>query len=143
MGNANSGPRRPPNAVRILRGVTRQDRLRPEITAPGDPVVKPTGLSPGGSRVWDEMAGICIEMKTLTVADTKPFIAFCELQATFEAVVATKGSKAFDIRQERECAAAVRPYYDFFGMTPVSRARIALPTAAMEDAKPKWMSALA
>ena len=149
MGNRNSGPRPAPTALRVLRGVTRQDRLNPsEPCPPVGEVTKPTGLSAGGSAVWDELAPICLAMKTLTVADVRPFASLCELQSTLQETSAAKdGRELFRLKVqdsgdpespleivvdaalklERETATALRPYYELFGLTPVSRARIVVP----------------
>jgi len=87
-------------------------------------------------------------MKTLTVADVRPFASLCELQSTPQETSAAKdGRELFRLKVqdsgdpespleivvdaalklERETATALRPYYELFGLTPVSRARIVVP----------------
>jgi len=80
-------------------------------------------------------------MGTLTVADVLPFRQLCELQATSDANARTKGTAVFDVRLERETANVMRPYYEYFGLTPASRARISVPKQA-EAPVSKWAGAL-
>jgi phage terminase small subunit len=138
MGNQNSGPRPKPTALKVLRGVARKDRLNPaEPLPPAGDVVQPVELSRPAVKVWQELAPICLAMRTLTTADVRPFATLCELQATFMAAARRKGTKAFDPRLERETAIALRPYYALFGLEPVSRARLVVPKVAAEPAS-KW-----
>jgi hypothetical protein len=53
----------------------------------------------------------------------------CELEATARAVSAKKDSdpEKFSVKQEIETAAALRPYYERFGLEPSARARIKVP----------------
>lgn len=143
MGYENSGRRPSPTALTVLRG--NPSRKKPnvnEVMPPSGDVVKPAGLSPGGGVVWDELAPVCLAMRTLTVADLKPFASLCELQATFTETAGKKGTEAFDARLERETANALRPYYELFGLTPVSRARIVVPKTKADEAPSKWAGAL-
>lgn len=163
MGNRNSGRRPNPTALKVLRGNPGQRRMNPHepVSPPGE-VRKPTGLSMGASLVWDELAPICLAMRTLTVADVRPFASLCELQSTMQEAAAVKdGRELFRLEQqersdpkspleivvdaalklERETAAALRPYYECFGLTPVARARIAVPKQA-EAPVSKWAGVL-
>jgi len=92
--------------------------------------------------VWDELAPIALAMKTLTVADVRPFGTLCELQSTLLQAVSVKGTEAFDARLERDTAVALRPYYELFGLTPVARARIVVPKAKEQEQASKWAGAL-
>ena len=57
MGNWNSGRRPQPTTLKILRGITRRDRLNlNEPISPLGEVVKPTDLSPGAIAVWDTVS---------------------------------------------------------------------------------------
>lgn len=122
--------------------------------------MKPAGLSAGAVAVWDELAPICVAMKTLTVADVRVFATLCELQATLQQASASKDARALVqlqkdpdeperlevvidavLKLERETAIAVRPYYALFGLEPVSRARISVPQGAQEPVS-KWAGAL-
>jgi hypothetical protein len=99
-------------------------------------------------------------MGTLTTADVRAFASLCELQSTMQQTSAAKdGRELFRLqsekddesrmeivvdailRLERETATALRPYYDYFGMTPSSRARIQVPKKA-ETPEGKWAGAL-
>lgn len=162
MGNQNSGPKPRPTAIKLLRGVTRTDRLNlSEPRAPSGPVTKPVGLSIRAADVWDELAPVCIGMGTLTPADVRPFVRLCELEVTAREASSQKDAPGFAmftlsedyngaakvgihaaIRVERETAVALRPYYEYFGMTPGSRARIALPQKADAEPVSKWAGAL-
>ena len=82
-------------------------------------------------------------MKTLTVADIRAFRSLCELQAAMDECSSKKdGRELITLRQnqddedapfvvvvdsllkaERDAATALRPYYELFGLTPVSRAQ--------------------
>lgn len=158
MGFEHSGRRPKPTALHLLNGNPSRKKLNQnEPVPPSGQVGKPCGLSVGGSAVWDELAPVCLAMKTLTVADVRPFGTLCELQATLQATSASKdGRELFRLQEqdsndpqspmeividaalklERETALALRSYYDFFGLTPASRARISVP----KDAAPvsKW-----
>jgi P27 family predicted phage terminase small subunit len=162
MGNRNSGRKPKPTALKLLQGVTRKDRLNLNEPRPVGDVTRPVGLSPAATVVWDETAPICVAMGTLTAADVPAFGSYCELQATFQAAVAEKGRDGFTpflqtttvdaagnehqnvkehpaIRLERSTAGALRPYYDYFGLTPLGRAKIRIPQA--EEPASKWSTA--
>jgi len=102
----------------------------------------PEGLSAAGRVVWGEIAPVCLYMGTLTAADTRPFWTMCEMQATWEQNCRLKGTDGFDVRLERELANGMRPYYEYFGMTPSSRARISVPKKTEEEPQSKWAGAL-
>jgi phage terminase small subunit len=142
MGYENSGRRPQPTALKVLRGNPgKRKPNKNEPVPPSGTVVKPRGLSKAAGSVWDELAPVCIAMKTLTPADVRVFATLCELQATFAAAVKAKGSAGFDARLERDTANTLRPYYALFGLEPVSRARISVPK---DDDKPasKWAGVL-
>lgn len=163
MGNQNSGRRPAPTKLTVLRGNPSHKKLNENEPTPpaGDPV-KPTGLSPGASAVWDELAPICIAMGTLTVADVRVFASMCELQSTMQETSAAKDGRALFaleredrddeqspmviqidaiLKLERDTATALRPYYALFGLEPVSRARISVPKKA-EAPTSKWAGVL-
>jgi len=147
--------------LKVLRGVTRKDRLNPaEPLPPAGEVPKPAGLSARAGVVWDGLAPICLAMRTLTPADVLPFARLCELQATAEEASRQKDAPGFAmftlsedyngaakvgihaaIRVERETSSALRPYYEYFGMTPSSRSRIQVAKPADEPVS-KWAGAL-
>jgi phage terminase small subunit len=142
MGYENSGRRPQPSALRVLRG--NPGKRKPNANEPKPPagsVTKPRALSAEAALVWDELAPICLAMKTLTPADVRVFRTMCELVATLDAVVKTKGSEAFNARLERDTAIALRPYYALFGLEPVSRARIQVPQDP-EKPESKWAGVL-
>lgn len=144
MGNQNSGPRRRPNALQLLHGVTRRDRLNPdEPRVPQGNVEKPDTLTVGACRVWDEVAPVLFYMGTLTPADQKTFVAYCELQAAFtaQAQMADTSPQEFNPRLLGDLANKLRPYYDYFGMTPPGRARLRVPKKAEEPVS-KWAGVL-
>lgn len=160
-GNANSGRRPRPTALKLLRGEKNKDRInQDEPKPPALPVVKPAGMSAVGSTVWDEIAPVCLAMGTLTAADVRPFATMCELQATMQQASAAKDAEGFRpfltrredpedehsalvvvidavLKLERDTAAALRPYYALFGLEPTSRARIKVPKAADKPAS-RW-----
>jgi hypothetical protein len=119
-----------------------------------DVVRKPAHLSAGAGRVWEELAPLASAMGTLTAADVAAFVTLCELQATFEAVIAQKTTPAplAVCRLERETAAALRPYYALFALTAPDRARlrVTLPSPAEPESRlakyrrppSKWAGAL-
>lgn len=110
--------------------------------------------------MWDRLAPVCLAMGTLTVADVATFAAMCELQATMVEASSQKDAPGFGmftlgedyngvpkvgvhaaIKVERETATALRPFYDYFGMTPTSRSKIQVPKQA-EEPESKWAGAL-
>lgn len=142
MGNENSGRRPQPTALKVLRGNPGKRKPNPlEPTPPTGEVMRPT-LSPPAVVFWDELAPICLAMGTLTVADVRPFATLCELQAVFTAAALRKGTEGYDSRVERDTANGLRPYYDYFGLTPASRARISVPKRTEDVAESKWAGAL-
>ncbi len=164
MGNQNSGPKRAPNALQALRGVTRRDRLNPfEPKALGG-VVMPDGLSEDMQAVWAWIAPVLLQMGTLTVADVPAFLELCALQVTSRKAQAEKARDGFSIflqtstvdsagnehqnvkihpaiKLEGETANKLRPYYDYFGMTPSGRARLTVPKTDEAPAS-KWAGVL-
>lgn len=147
--------------MKIWRGVTRKDRLNPaEPVPPTGDVTKPAGLSTAAQTVWDRLAPICLAMRTLTPADVLPFVRLCELQATAEESSRQKDAPGFAmftlsedyngaakvgvhaaIRVERETSVALRPFYEYFGLTPSSRSRIVI-AKPHEEPVSKWAGAL-
>jgi phage terminase small subunit len=141
MGNRNSGGRnRKSTALKLLRGNPGKGPLN--LLEPGPPpgqVTKPSWLSAGACLIWDQMAPLCVAMRTLTVVDEKAFGCFCELQFSLERGAAMKRMGDWDeaMRVERHYAPLIRPYYDYFGLTPTSRARMAVAKADDGPVK-KW-----
>jgi phage terminase small subunit len=165
MGNHNSGRRPKPTALKVLRGNPGKRRLNAQEPKPpvGD-VGKPAMLCVAAASVWDEMAPIALSMGTLTTADVAAFATFCELEATRRLSSLEKNREGFTpflmssitdsagnehlkvsehpaIKLERNTAAALRPYYEKFGLEPVGRARISVPQ--VEQPVSKWAGALA
>ncbi len=147
MGNKNSGRRPQPTALKVLRGNPGQRKLNEdEPIPPAGDVVKPATLSTPAAAVWDRLAPLAIAMRTLTAADGTAFAMLCELQATLEWAAGrkdppprTRGERpgawvrrsharlAAAIKIEKDFAPIIRPYYEYFGLTPQSRARIHVP----------------
>ena len=142
-GNRNSGRRPAPTALTVLRGNPSKKNLNEnEPVPPVGTAEKPTWLT--------------------AVADQRAFATLCELQSTLQQTSASKdgrqlfrlerdGASESDpmeividavLRLERETANGLRPYYEYFGLTPASRARIAVPKRASEP-ESKWAGALA
>ena len=143
MGVENSGRRPKPTALKLLLGTVRKDRLNAlEPKPPVGEVQIPEGISPAARVVWGEIAPVCLYMGTLTAADTRPFWMMCEMQATWELNCKVKGTPEFNVRLERELANTMRPYYEYFGMTPSSRARISVPKKTEEEPQSKWAGSL-
>ena len=147
MGNANSGARPKPTALKVLQGNPGQRRLNEkEPIPPAGAVVKPEGLSLGASVVWDEVAPVCLYMGTLTPADVKPFAMLCELEATVMQARQWKRQRqprtmAKGIKLEKDLAVILRPYYALFGLEPVSRARLQVAKQAAAPVS-KWAGML-
>jgi hypothetical protein len=140
MGNANSGRRRQPLALRALRGNPSKTRLGAEVAAPSGPVVMPP-LSADAARVWQALAPVCLGLGTLTPADALAFGTLCELQASFTANAQARGGPDYDAGRERALAASLRPFYALFGLEPASRSRMA--TTPPRETASKWAGVLA
>lgn len=160
MGHENCGRRPQPTALTVLRGNPSRKKINEnEPRPPSGQVTKPTGLSGGAVVVWDELAPVCLAMGTLTTADLRAFATLCELQATILQASAQKDAEGFAmftlsedyngapkvgthaaVRLERETAQALRPYYEYFGLTPASRARISVKTS--DAPQSKWAGQL-
>lgn len=167
MGFAQSGrrpySRAPQSAARkALRGNPSKTKLVDrEPRVPEGEVGKPAALTHGAGVVWDRLAPVCVQMGTLTRADVSTFATLCELQATMEAASGQKDRPGFTIflhttmvdsagnehqqvkihpaiRLEGETAVKLRPYYDYFGMTPTGRARIQVKPAT--EPVSKWVA---
>ena len=156
MGNHNSGRHPNPQGLRDLKGDPNKARHNhDEPKPPSGDVVKPAALSKVAEAVWDRLAPLCIEMRTLTAADVETFKTLCELQATLDLASSHKNAPGFApftlsedyngapkmglhaaIKLEKEFATVIRPYYDYFGMTPFGRAKIRLPKKA--EPVSKW-----
>jgi hypothetical protein len=123
--------------LKVLRGNPGLRKLNEnEPCPPLGTVEKPAGLSAGAGVVWDELAPICLHMGTLTVADARAFAMLCQLQATANDNELLRGTSEFNARLERDTAATIRPYYEYFGLTPASRARISVPKP--QEPASKW-----
>jgi hypothetical protein len=111
---------------------SRHGRLGDPPVPPSAPVTKPGRLSARAADIWDELAPIALAMATLTTADVPAFAVLCELSATLAWACSLKTSDParFSPRLERETAAALRPYYALFGLTPEARSRLHLAPAA-------------
>ncbi len=157
MGNANSGRRPQPDALKLLRGKLDPKKANERLVRPpaGD-AVKPADLSTVAAGVWDRLAPVCLAMGTLTSADTETFATLCELQASMDLARRAKDAPNFAIftlsedyngapkmgihgavKLEKELAPIIRQYYALFGLDPVSRAKMAAPPKADEPAS-KW-----
>ncbi len=166
MGNQNSGRRPQPTALTVLRGNPSRKKLNEnEPRPPAGDIAKPGRLSPGAVVAWEELAPVCLAMGTLTTADVSAFATLCELRATLDLTMVEKGREGFSafllttmvdsagnehqnikehpsIRLERNTAAALRPYYEKFGLEPVARARISVSKVKAEEPVSKWAGAL-
>lgn len=154
MGYENSGRRPQPTALKMLRGnpgKRQPNQLEPRPPSDGEPA-KPKGLSADAAEVWDEIAPVLLYMRTLTPADAEPFARMCELTVTARASSMRKAEPGFEyfsesgqvhgaIRLERDTATALRPYYEYFGMTPSARARIQV-APQKEEPISKWAGVL-
>ena len=128
--------------MKVLRGNPGLRKLNEnEPSPPSGDLTKPAGLSERAGVVWDELEPVLVYMGTLTPADVRPFWTLCEMQATWELNCRLKGSDEFKPRVELELANGMRPYYEYFGMTPASRARISVKKKA-EEPQSKWSGAL-
>ena len=160
MGNQNSGRRPKPTALKLLQGNPGQRKLnQDEPKPPQGQVIMPERLSKGAKDVWADVAPVCLQMGTLTVADVDAFAEYCELQATARAASAQKSEPGFSlflhtttvdsagnehqnvkvhpaIKIEGDMAVKLRPYYEYFGLTPSSRARLVV--KKNEELVSKW-----
>jgi hypothetical protein len=106
--------------------------------------VKPTTLTLDAITVWDGLAPICLAMGTLTVADVRAFTTLCELEANLALARRWKAdpkTRAAGLKLEKKFASDVRPFYEAFGLTPMSRSRIKVPKAD-EAPVSKWAGVL-
>jgi phage terminase small subunit len=146
MGNHNSGRRPSPARLTLLRGNPGKRAVnRREPIPPAGVVTMPPGLTPDAVGIWTELAPVCLEMGTLTLADRRAFATLCELQATLQLASRWKANRrrrAEGIALEQKMAATIRPYYALFGLEPVSRARIAVPRPEAAAAVSKWAEVL-
>jgi phage terminase small subunit len=144
MGFENCGRKPKPTAVHILNGNPSRKNLRViEPKPPRGDLEKPATLSVGAGVVWDELVPILTYMGTLTTADLRPFAAMCELQASFTANAMRKDTdpEHFRYSVESDLSTKLRPFYEYFGMTPSARARLAVPQP--KDAPvSKWAGAV-
>jgi len=146
MGFENSGRRPKPTALKVLLGTARKDRLNPlEPKVPEGEVEKPDTLSVEACRVWDSVAPVLLYMGTLTPADQQTFVAYCELQAafTYQAQLRDLRPGDFNPRLLGDLANKLRPFFDYFGMTPSGRARLSVPRKKQdEEPQSKWAGSL-
>ena len=146
MGNWNSGRRPKSTTLKLLRGITRRDRLNlNEPTSPPGEVVKPADLSPGAITVWEELAPICLAMGTLTdggrAARSRRSASSRSRSRSRAAGKRTRNTLVAGVKLEKIFAPIIRNYYDSFGLTPVSRPRIKVPKAD-ETPVSKWAGVL-
>ncbi len=115
-----------------LAGTFRPSRHAHLEVLPGRivPVAKPAFLSAGAGVVWDDLAPTAERLGTLTKADVRAFATLCELESTRVAASPRKteeGWAVYALRVERDTARALLPYFEMFGLTPGSRARLHIP----------------
>ena len=162
MGYENSGRRPAPTKLTMLRGNPSKKKLNPaEPIPPAGEVRAPRRLSTMAREVWDDLAPICLAMGTLTTADVRPFARLCELQADLDKACEAKDAEGFglftlsedyngapkmglhaSIKLEKELSPVIRPFYELFGLTPVARARIAVPKTKPAEPASKWAGIL-
>lgn len=148
MGNQNSGRRPKPTALHVLNGNPSKKKLNQhEPKPPQGEASQHEDVSKMADKVWHELAPICLHMGTLTPADVSSFTTLCELEATRRVASKQKDVEGFTpflittitdsagnehpkvqehpaLKLERSTAAALRPYYEKFGLEPVGRARL-------------------
>lgn len=157
MGFENSGRRKQPAALKMLRGNPSKEKLNEnEVRPPSGAVVVPAELSGLARVVWERLAPVCIQMGTLTPADLETFKRLCELQADLDKACASKDAPEFAlftvsedyngapkmglhaaVKLEKELSPVIRPYYELFGLSPQSRARISVPKL-LDEPVSKW-----
>lgn len=164
MGNQNSGRRPKPTALHVLNGNPSKKKLNDrEPKPPAGDVIPHDQVSQVAKAVWAELAPVGLAMGTLTTADVSAFATLCELEATRRLASAQKDVEGFTpflmttitdsagnehpkvqehpaIKLERNTAAALRPYYEKFGLEPVGRARISVPK--QDEPVSKWAGAI-
>ncbi len=164
MGNHNSGRRPKPTALKVLRGNPGKRKLNEAEPKPPQGVANPPeNLSASALTVWAQIGPVATAMGTLSTADVYAFGTLCELIATQRMAAAEKDREGFSaflittvpdpdgethikitehpaIKLERNTAAALRPYYEKFGLEPVGRARISVPK--QEAPVSKWAGVL-
>jgi phage terminase small subunit len=129
-GNKNSGRRPKATALKLLTGNPGKRRLNEaEPKPPSGDVVMPAWISAPAVAVWTEIAPVASSMGTLTPADVWAFGRLCELESSARESSRLKGDPEhpFSVKLEMELAAALRPYYERFGLDPSGRSRIKLP----------------
>jgi hypothetical protein len=138
-GTKRSGRHPVPVGLHQLRGTLRPDRQRvagtsrPDAEAGATAAERPSTLSVRAAVVWDQLsASVHVSM-----ADAAAFAVLCELQATFDHLVAQKQASADPplrlLKAERDAAAALRPFFVMFGLSPVDRVPSAVPAV-----RSKW-----
>jgi P27 family predicted phage terminase small subunit len=144
----------------MLKGNPGRRHLPAEVVTPVGEPDKPEGLSEAAGRIWDDVAPVLLFMGTLTKGDARAFATMCELQATLVKASSQKDAPGFTpfvvsqdfngadvvkvhaaLRLERETATTIRQFYEYFGMTPSARARMAVPKRPDEPVS-KWAGQL-
>lgn len=146
------GPPPTPTAIKLVRGITRKDRLnanepKPEVAMPFCPAY----LDADARTEWDRLAPILVRMKVLTEAD---YIALASLCQTYSTMVKAqeqlnKSGILFKtpsgyVQQSpligivNTCTEKIVALCREFGLTPSARARVQTNQQEAAEADDPW-----
>lgn len=135
---------RKPTALKVLEGNPGKQKLNPAEPKPRPQAPAcPSWLQAEAREQWAELAPEMERLGLLTVVDGPAFAALCQTYARWrEAEQKLSGGEDGDpTAQERfhltaeigRYLAQIRAFCSEFGLTPASRGRIQLPSAAQDD----------
>jgi phage terminase small subunit len=133
--NHRRGPRKKPSVIETLQG--RPGRRSPNNQEPMPPalsqaeLISPVRLTAGAQRIWDRDSKIAYAVGCLTMADTRSFALYCQLQDLGDRCAA-KAEKTLDQTQRPPLAlfAAIKLWEKSqviagrFGFNPSDRSRV-------------------
>ena len=160
MGNANSGRRPLPTALKVLRGNPGRGKLnanepRFDLVSPAfDEPPAELGSDEQAEAEWRRLAPLLRGARILTIGDRSALVALCQMWSTY--LEAAAGARLGLIEEDAKGKPIASPYvkiadsaltqcralWNELGLTPASRSKIAALPAA--DARPadKWAGLL-
>lgn len=144
-GNANSGRRRKPDALRDLHGSTTRPhhRSRPEPKYAVEAPKPPKSLSAAARAEWNRIVPELVKQRLVAVVDLAVLASYCTLYGMTEQIRIQMRKKGFElvvpepvgengiklrehplVKLQRQVTAQMRGYLVELGFTPASRARV-------------------
>lgn len=145
-GNAKSGRKAKPEAVKELAGTSRPDRISPDAVTV-EPLEKPPKCPPHlkgvAKYMWERTTVELISMKVLTQVDLRGVEIYCSLYARWRSAEDYLAKFGYHtggdtivaspyVKISLDCSVQMKSWMNEFGITPSSRSRVKVEKKAPE-----------